>query len=80
MYKLIISVGLLNSLFSTNDTEISNKIKLASTIDNIQDMKEWILEDINAGIIDSTYAINYINILNESEHLLINYYKQNTNK
>jgi len=80
MYKLIISVGLLNSLFSTNDTEISNKIKLASTIDNIQDMKEWILEDINAGIIDSTYASNYINILNESEHLLINYYKQNTNK
>ena len=50
----------------------SEKIELITTIDNIQDMKEWMIEDRNNGVIDPDYAEYYIQYLEESEKILIN--------
>ena len=54
----------------------------SEALNNIQDMREWMIEDQNQGIIDSDYADYYIERLNESEDLLINHWncKLNTNK
>ena len=43
-----------------------------TTIDNIQDMKEWMIEDRNNGVISPEYAEYYIQYLEESEQILIN--------
>ena len=48
------------------------KRQLMTTIDNIQDMKEWMIEDRNNGVIDPDYAEYYIQYLEESEQILIN--------
>jgi len=54
----------------------------SEALNNIQDMREWMIEDQKQGIIDSDYANYYIEYLNESEDLLINHwnYKLNTDK
>ena len=54
----------------------------SEALNNIQDMREWMIEDQKQGIIDSDYADYYIEFLNESEDLLINHwnYKLNTDK
>ena len=43
-------------------------------------MKEWMLQDLNNGEIDSAYAEYYIQYLNEAEDLTIHLYNTNTNK
>ena len=54
----------------------------SEALNNIQDMKEWMIEDQKQGIIDSDYADYYIERLNESEDLLITHWNNelNTNK
>ena len=68
MKELIITIGVLVGM-AHNQTE---KIELMTTIDNIQDMKEWMIEDRNNGVIDPEYAEYYIQYLEESEQILIN--------
>jgi len=45
--------------------------KVEQSIENVQYIKSWVLEDLNSGAMDSTYAEYYLNILNETEDLLI---------
>ena len=55
--------------------------ELSETLNHIQDMREWMIEDRNNGVIDSVYAEYYILWLNNSEDLLIEHFnKLNTNK
>jgi len=68
MKELIITIGVLVGM-AHNQTE---KIELMTTIDNIQDMKEWMIEDRNNGVISPEYAEYYIQYLEESEQILIN--------
>lgn len=68
MKELIITIGVLVGM-AHNQTE---KIELMTTIDNIQDMKEWMIEDMNNGVISPDYAEYYIQYLEESEQILIN--------
>jgi uncharacterized membrane protein (DUF441 family) len=68
MKELIITIGVLVAMAS-NQVE---KVELNQTIDNIQDMKEWMIEDQKQGVIDSVYAEYYIQYLEESEQILIN--------
>ncbi len=68
MKELIITIGVLVGM-AHNQTE---KVELMTTIDNIQDMKEWMIEDRNNGVIDPDYAEYYIQYLEESEQILIN--------
>ena len=67
MKELIITIGVLVGM-AHNQTE---KIELMTTIDNIQDMKEWMIEDRNNGVISPEYAEYYIQYLEESEERLI---------
>ncbi len=67
MKELIITIGVLVAMAS-NQVE---KVELNQTIDNIQDMKEWMIEDQKQGVIDSVYADYYIQYLEESERILI---------
>jgi len=46
---------------------------LNETINNIQDMREWMIEDKCQGVINPDYADYYIEILNDSEDYLIKY-------
>ena len=50
-----------------------NNQELAETLNNIQDMKEWMIEDRNNGVIDPDYAEYYIMWLEDSENLIIEY-------
>ena len=67
MKELIITIGVLVAMAS-NQVE---QVELNQTIDNIQDMKEWMIEDQKQGVIDSVYAEYYIQYLEESEQILI---------
>ncbi len=67
MKELIITIGVLVGMAHNQ----SEKIELMTTIDNIQDMKEWMIEDQKQGVIDSVYADYYIQYLEESERILI---------
>jgi len=68
MKELIITIGVLVGM-AHNQVE---KVELNKTIDNIQDMKEWMVEDRNNGVISPEYAEYYIQYLEESEQILIN--------
>ena len=50
-----------------------DKRELDETLNNIQDMKEWMVEDRNNGVIDSVYAEYYILRLEDSEQLIVEY-------
>jgi len=67
MKELIITIGVLVGMASN---QVEN-MELNQTIDNIQDMKEWMIEDQKQGVIDSVYADYYIQYLEESEQILI---------
>ena len=55
--------------------------EISETLNHIQDMREWMIEDRNNGVIDSVYAEYYILWLNNSEDLLIEHFnKLNTIK
>ena len=77
MNKLIITIGLLTGVsYQTDGTRVdyTEKIKLAQSIDHIQDMKEWMQEDINKDNIITDLGEFYMENLNEVEDMLIEIY------
>ena len=76
MKKLIISVGALGVMSFTGNN-IYNSYKLAEAIDNIQDMKEWMSEDVYNGKISDETATDYFYIFEETEKDLIEYMEEN---
>jgi len=69
MTKIIITIG---TLMSMSCGQVDNR-ELSETLNNIQDMKEWMIEDRNNGVIDSVYAKYYILWLEDSEQLIVEY-------
>jgi uncharacterized membrane protein (DUF441 family) len=69
MTKIIITIG---TLISMSCGQVDNQ-ELSETLNNIQDMKEWMIEDRNNGVIDSVYAEYYILWLEDSEQLIVEY-------
>ncbi len=82
MKKLIIPIVLLIGVSCNIQKETVIYQDFSEALNNIQDMREWMIEDQKQGIIDSDYAEYYIEQLNESEDLLINHwnYKLTTDK
>ena len=83
MNKIIITIGILSGLSCQPDgtrVELTEKAQWNHLVDNIQDMREWMQEDMKQGIIDSYYAEYYIEYLDEAEDLSIYLYNINTNK
>ena len=79
MKKILIGVGVLGVMsFTTN--QLVNTFLLSEAINNVQDMKEWMVQDQYNEVIDSVYADYYIKRLDETEDMLIEFHKTNTNK
>lgn len=83
MKKILIAVGALGVMSFTSN-QLMNTFLLAEAVINIQDLQEWIEQDIYNDRIDQSVAIDYIDTLNETEDLLIEFYnanyRLNTNK
>ena len=80
MKELIITIGLLSGLnYQTDGTRVdyTEKIKLAHTIDHIQDMKEWMMQDIESGRVNPELGEHYIYWLDVTEDELIEFVNNN---
>jgi len=79
----MIAVGALGVMSFTSN-QLMNTFLLSEALNNVQNMREWMVEDQKQGIIEFEYGEYYIEYLNETEDLLIEYYnanyKLNTNK
>ena len=87
MKKILISIGTLGVMsFTTN--QVIDTWLLSEAINNIQDMKEWMKEDVSNGKINESVASDYLDVLDETEDLLMQYndyinlasYRLNTNE
>ena len=76
MKKILIPIGIffMMSCTQTNeDTYIEAQKMLFESLDVVQDMKEWMQEDITQGAIDEDYGKYYLESLTEVEEYLIDY-------
>jgi len=72
MKKLFLSISAL-SLMSFSSVTIYQNYLISESINNIQDMKEWMQQDILSGNIDVELGENYVYWLNQTEDYLIDY-------
>ena len=72
MKKLFLSITTL-SLMSFSSVTIYQNYLISESINNIQDMKEWMQQDILSGNIDVELGENYVYWLNQTEDQLIEY-------
>lgn len=75
MKKLLISASALALMSFTANKVID--YKLSESINNIQDMKEWMMQDIEQGRIDPELGEYYIQYLDETEDHLIELAEEN---
>ena len=75
MIKILITIAQLLQPY-----ELPEKSHWSEAMDNVQDQKTWIREDINNGRISEEEAKYYLDNLNRTEDLLIELYNINTNK
>ena len=72
MKKLFLSISAL-SLMSFTSVTIYQNYLISESINNIQDMKEWMQQDILSGNIDVELGKNYVYWLEQTEDHLIEY-------
>ena len=72
MKKLFLSIATLSLMSFTSVTIYKNYI-LNESINTIQDMKEWMTQDIENGNIDQELGQTYIDNLEQVENDLIEY-------
>ena len=70
---LITTLGLAVMSFTTN--QVMNTYLLSEAINDVQDVREWIKEDVYNGRIDQNVAVDYIEVLDQTEDKLIKYSK-----
>ena len=76
MKKLFLSISAL-SLMSFTSVKLYNEYKLSESLNNIQDMKEWMLQDIESGNIKPELGEHYMYWLEVTEDNLIEYVNSN---
>ena len=76
MKKTLIAVGALGVMSFTSN-QLMNTFLLSEAVNNVQNLQEWIEQDIYSNRIDQSVASDYIDTLNETEDLLIEYYNAN---
>ena len=76
MKKLFLSISAL-SLMSFTSVKLYNEYKLSESLNNIQDMKEWMLQDIESGNIKPELGEHYMYWLEVTEDHLIEYVNSN---
>ena len=75
MKKLIISVAALGVMsFTTNQIYYSTQLVWA--MDNLENMKEWIQEDLNNGRMSEEIADSYFETIDETHGLVSDFYEK----
>ena len=81
MNKIILTIGVASSLLTSpaekdgtivNSVE-KNKYLLSEALNNIQDMKEWMQSDVDKDNIITDLGEYYIEYLNETEDMLLEF-------
>ena len=75
MKKIILSISALALMSFTANTVYN--YHLGEAVTNVQDMKEWMMQDIESGNIDPELGQTYIDNLEEVETDLIEYVNSN---
>ena len=79
MKKILIPMGLLMTMsFSCYKTYENYQLSIA--LENIQEMNEYMIEDITNGVIDEAYGAYYSEKLYETETLLIDWFDDYNSK
>jgi len=53
--------------------DIQSRMVINSAIDNVQDMREWMTVDIDQGMVVEQFGEYYLQWLDDTEKILINY-------
>jgi len=76
MKKILIAIGALGVMsFTTN--QLINTWQLSEAINDVQDLQEWMHEDINNGRLDESVGSDYLQTLQEAEYRMIEYIEAN---
>jgi len=80
MNKIIMTLGVASSLLTTptekDGTEVYYSTQLVYAMNNIEDMKEWIIQDVKNNKIDSEYAEFYFETLDETQGFIQDFYNK----
>lgn len=80
MNKVILTLGLASQLLVTpaekDGTEVYHSTQLVWAMDNLQDMQEYIYEDMVNGKIDEATAENYNELLDETHSFVMDFYNK----
>jgi len=80
MNKIIMTLGVASSLLTTptekDGTEVYYSNQLIYAMDNIEDMKEWINEDLNNGRMSQEIAESYFETLDETHIFIKDFYNK----
>ncbi len=75
MKKLLMIIGTLGVMsFTTNQIYYSTQLVWA--MDNLENMKEWIQEDLNNGRMSEEIADSYFETLDETHGLVSDFYEK----
>ena len=80
MNKIILTIGIVSSMLTSTEKNYEPR-QLVWAIDNLQDLKGYIIQDMEEGRISEEYAENYYELLDETEGFIQDYnkkYKTNT--
>jgi|9_EtaG_2_1085328.scaffolds.fasta_scaffold13030_3 predicted transcriptional regulator len=84
MNKLMIVVGMLGSMslptpkeVERDGTQVYNNVQIAWSIENIEDLQQFVGDDLYNGEIDQEIGENYYEILEETRRWLVNWYQDN---
>ena len=81
MNKIILTVSVLTSMLSHNEikrdgTEVYHGTQLVWAMDNLNDIQEYIYEDMINGRIDEATAENYSDLLDETQGFIRDFYEK----
>ncbi len=71
-----VASSLLNSPVEKDGTEVYYSTQLVYAMDNIEDMKEWIQQDVESGKMDIDYAETYWETLDETHVFIKDFYNK----
>ena len=75
MKKIIIGIAALGAMsFTSNQLYYSTQLVYA--MNNIEDMKEWLVQDIENNKINSEYAEFYFETLDETHGFILDFYNK----
>ena len=73
MNKLILTVGLVGNMLTPNEIKKDGTlVYISESIINIQDMIDWLQQDVDNGILDEDVAQYYYYWLKQTEKRLLN--------